>query len=111
MASPDRARRSPVPANALSFAIDPDALRALVAEVLRETLAQCDAHRAALNGKLAYSEPEAAALLSLKPHQLRDERLLGRISASKGPCRKTLYTREALLGYLAARRAEGGAAS
>jgi hypothetical protein len=71
--------------------------------------AQTEQDRAAIGGdKLAYTEPEAARMLSLHPHQLRDERLRGRVQASVGPGRTVLYSRQDLLDYLAARRWEGG---
>lgn len=92
----------------LSLSLEPDSLRALVREVVREVVEQLGRDRAALpGGRLAWSEPEAAALLSLRPHQLRDERLRGRLQASVGPGRKVLYSREDLLGYLSARRTGG----
>jgi hypothetical protein len=84
--------------------LDADALRPLIAAVVTETLAAVDSARSALPEKLAYSEAEAARLLSLHTHQLRDERLRGRIEASVGPGRKVLYTREQLLNYLASRK-------
>src|SRR5207253_9815042 len=85
-----------------------DALQSLIEAVIAETVARLDAARSALpdNGKLAFSEPEAARLLSLRPHQLRDERLRGRIKASMGPGRKILYARQDLLDYLTSRRWE-----
>lgn len=54
--------------------------------------------------KLAYREREAAELLSLNEHQLRDERRRGRITASMGPGGIILYTRDDLLAYLTSRR-------
>ena len=60
---------------------NPDDLAPIIGEAVRKTIANL-AERALLgqsNGKLAYSEAEAARLLSLKPHQLRDERLEGKI--------------------------------
>jgi hypothetical protein len=92
--------------NGVALTIDSEALRPLIAEVVRETVAVLDADRARLGERLAFSEPEAAALLGLQTHQLRDERLRGRIKASVGPGRRVLYSREDLLAYLAARRWE-----
>ena len=89
---------------ALSLAVEPDALTRLVRTVVEETLSALEADRASLGEKLAYPEPEAAALLSLNPHQLRDERLRRRIKASVGPGRKILYSHQDLLDYLAERR-------
>jgi hypothetical protein len=89
----------------LNITLDPDALRPLVQTVVEEVLSQLEQARAALPAdRLAFSEPEAAALLGLRPHQLRDERLRHRIAASTGPGQKILYTRDDLLAYLASRR-------
>jgi hypothetical protein len=92
---------------ALSLLLDPDALVLLVRQVVVEVLAALEADRHHLDGKLAFGEAEAARLLSLHSHQLRDERRRGRIAASVGPGRKILYRREDLLGYLLARRVNG----
>jgi hypothetical protein len=90
------------------------ALRPLILAVVAETVpaavmatvAALESQRAALpaDGRLAYPEAEAARLLGLRAHQLRDCRLRGEIEASVGPGRKVLYTREQLLAYLAGRR-------
>ena len=53
--------------------------------------------RATLPDKLAFTEAEAARLLSLNTHQLRDERLRGRITASKIVGNRIAYRREDLL--------------
>ena len=50
-----------------------------------------------------YSEPEAARLLKVAPHVLRDERLRGRINASLVG-KRIRYTRQDIVEYLAARR-------
>jgi hypothetical protein len=87
----------------LSLAVDAAALRQLVAEVVRETLAQLEEIRATVPDRLAFSEPEAASLLGLNAWQLRDERLAGRVKASVGPGRRLLYSRQNLVEYLASR--------
>jgi hypothetical protein len=92
----------------LHLQLDAEALRPLISAVVAETLAAVENVRATLPDKLAFTEAEAARLLSLRTHQLRDERLRGRIEASVGPGRKVLYTREQLLGYLASRKWELG---
>jgi hypothetical protein len=69
-----------------------------------ETVAALEQDRARLGDRLAYSEPEAARLLGLAPHQLRDERLRGRISASQVVGKRIRYTREDLTAYLMSRR-------
>ncbi len=70
---------------------------------MQQALAALGAERAKLTGKLAYGEAEAARLLSLRHHQLRDERRRGRIKASKGPGKMILYSPENLIEYLLSR--------
>src|SRR5262249_29699839 len=94
---------------ALSLNVEPEALEPLIRRVVEETLARLEAERGKLDGRLAYSEPEAAALLGLQPHQLRDERRRGRIAASIIVGRRGGYVREDLLRYLMAGR--GGPAN
>jgi hypothetical protein len=88
--------------------LDAEAFRPLVRAIAQEVLAALEEDRGIVNGKVAYPEPEAAALLSLAPHQLGDERRRGRIAASVGPRGMILYSREDLLGYLRCRRWKKG---
>jgi Helix-turn-helix domain len=98
---------APPAPNGLHLSIDPAGLEPLIRAVVSATLAALDDDRAAMPAdKVAFPEAEAARLLSLNPHQLRDERRLGRIKASVGPGRKILYSRQDLLNYLGARRWE-----
>jgi hypothetical protein len=91
----------------LHLQLDAAALRPLVHEVVAEVLARLEEARAATpDGRLCYSEEEAARLLGLEPHVLRDERRRGRITASQIVGRRIRYTREDLVGYLMARRVE-----
>jgi hypothetical protein len=92
---------------ALSLQLDPDALRPLVAAVVAEVLAQLQTDAARLDAggnRLAFSEEEAARLLGLEPHVLRDERRRGCIAASSIVGRRIRYTKADLLDYLAGRR-------
>jgi hypothetical protein len=82
------------------------ALKPLIEEIVAATVARLESDRSQLDGRLAYTEPEAAGLLGLAQHQLRDERLRERIRASMGPGRKILYAKRDLLDYLASRRWE-----
>ena len=92
------------PGGGAYLAIDPAFLEPLVRQVIEATLAASGgADSSRLDDRLAFSEAEAARLLSLQVHQLRDERLRGRIKASVGAGRKVLYSRQDLLDYLAAR--------
>src|SRR5262245_42875001 len=99
----------PRAARPLALTLDPAALRPLIVEIVGEVVAQLQADRARVaEGRLAYSEPEAAELLGLEPHQLRDERRRGRIAASTVVGRRIRYTREDLLAYLMDRREPAG---
>jgi hypothetical protein len=66
---------------------------------IAETLDRLEAERAKLNGRLAFTEPEAAALLGVKPHVLRDCRLRGELPGAKVGS-KILYTRAELIEFL-----------
>jgi hypothetical protein len=96
-----------MPADRLSLAIDPSGLDDLIRRVVEATVAQLEAAKAKLpEERLAFSEPEAARMLGLLPHQLRDERHRGAISASIVVGRRVRYRREDLVQYLMARRSE-----
>ncbi len=88
----------------IGLQIDVELLRPLIAEVVAQTMKTLEQDATRLGGKLAFTEAEAAELLSLRQHQLRDERRRGRIQCSQGPGRMLLYSREDLLAYLANRR-------
>lgn len=82
---------------------DQSDLRLLVEQVIDAVLAELETDEQRLGSKLAFTEPEAAALLSLKPHQLRDCRLRGELSGSKVG-KRILYERRELLEFLRRRR-------
>ena len=86
--------------------LDSDDLRPLIAAVLTECLARLADDEAPMGDRLAFDEPTAARMLSLEPHQLRDERLRGRINASVIVGRRIRYQRQDLLHYLARNRTE-----
>jgi len=67
------------------------------------SIAAIENDRVALADKLAFSEAEAARLLSLAPHQLRDERGRGKIVASQVVGRRIRYLRADLIAYLMGR--------
>src|SRR5262245_17955048 len=67
----------------MHLSIDPASLTPLIKTVVEETVAQLERDRQQVGERLAYSEAEAARLLGLNVHQLRDERLRGRIQASQ----------------------------
>jgi hypothetical protein len=88
----------------LNLQLDAAILEPIIRKVVAETITQMEAERAKLGDRLAYSEAEAARLLSLRPHQLRDARLDGRITASQVTGRRIRYSREDLLRYLTENR-------
>lgn len=81
--------------------VDLKEMRPLIEAVAEEMLGRLDAASAATaDGKLAYTEAEAAGMLSLTKWQLRDERQRGRISASRVVGNRIMYVREDLIAYL-----------
>jgi hypothetical protein len=92
----------------LPIALDPEQLKPLLERVADEAIARYVAAQAQLNSKLAYSEGEAARLLGLKPHQLRDARRADTIECSQITGRRIRYTQEDLLEYLRQNRWEPG---
>jgi hypothetical protein len=103
-AATPRQSATAAPSAGLSLHLDPAALGPLIRQVVEATLLQLEQARAAIGDRLAYSEAEAARLLGLAPHQLRDERLRGRIAASQVVGRRVRYLRDDLIRYLMARR-------
>ena len=83
----------------LQIQFDQDALRPLVHLVVAEALERMEAERAKFNGRLAFTEPEAAFLLGVKPHVLRDCRRRGELQGSKVGS-KIVYTRVDLVDFL-----------
>jgi hypothetical protein len=84
----------------LSLAIDALELKPLIAEIVAEVLTLAHPE----NGKLCFSEQEAADKLGLKIHTLRDARRRGEIGASVVCGRRIRYTPEDLQDYLNRRR-------
>jgi hypothetical protein len=56
----------------INLQLDAAVLEPIIRKVVAETITQMEAERAKLGDRLAYSEPEAARLLGLREHQLRD---------------------------------------
>jgi excisionase family DNA binding protein len=92
------------PSQGATLSIDPQFLLPLIRQVATEAVTALQEEHVRLGDKLAYSEQEAARLLGLNYHQLRDERRRGKISASVVVGRRIRYTRADLQAYLAARR-------
>jgi len=77
-----------------------DSLRPLVKAVVAEVLAEYS-QVVGTDGRLAYPEAEAAALLGLTGRQLAEQRRAGRLGYSRGPKGSVLYSKSDLLAYLA----------
>ena len=78
---------------------DREDLRPLVQLAVAEALGRLEEERAKFNGQLAFPEPEAAVLLGVKPHVLRDCRRRGELQGAKVGS-KIVYTRADLLDFL-----------
>ena len=83
----------------LKIEFDRDELRPLVHLAVTEALERMEEERAKFNGRLAFTEPEAAVLLGVKPHVLRDCRRRGELQGAKVGSR-IVYTRADLLDFL-----------
>ncbi|HEV3005313.1 MAG TPA: helix-turn-helix domain-containing protein [Pirellulales bacterium] len=77
--------------------LDPADLTPIVRTALAEVLAERD--RLGDTERLGYPEPEAARLLGLASHQLRDARRRGEIDGRRIG-RSVVYSRQALLTWL-----------
>ncbi len=76
-------------------------LRPLIDAIVQSTVATLQADDAKLGdgGRLGFSEPEAASLLGIARHRLRDARLRGEIKA-RLVGKSYLYSRQSLVGFL-----------
>ena len=83
----------------LKIEFDHETLRPLVHLAVAEALDRMEAERARFNGRLAFTEPEAAVLLGVRPHVLRDCRRRGELQGAKVGS-KIVYTRADLLDFL-----------
>jgi hypothetical protein len=83
----------------LKIEFDRETLRPLVNLAVAEALERMETERAKLNGRLAFTEPEAAALLGVKPYVLRDCRRRGELQGARVGS-KIVYTRADLLAFL-----------
>jgi len=90
----------------MNLQLNSEDLRPIVREVVAQTLQALACSGAMMDGqRLAFSEPEAAATLGVKPHVLRDARLRGEVQSTKVGGR-IAYERAELLAYL--QRGRGG---
>lgn len=84
----------------LNLAVDPAALTTLIETIAASCLAKMRDEMRTADDRLAFDEGEAARLIGLERHQLRDERLRGRISASRITKGSIRYLRQDLEAYL-----------
>ena len=84
----------------MEITLNADDLRPVIREIVKEVITKFEADHARLpDGRLAYTAPEAAALLGVQPHVLSDARRRGVIDAVMLG-KRYLYPRETLLAYL-----------
>ena len=84
--------------------LDDESLAPIIQRTVEETLRRVEQEQNMIPKQEVFTEAEAAMWLQLKPHVLRDERLRGRITASKIVGRRIRYLRSDLLSYLTERR-------
>ena len=84
----------------MQVTFDAGEIESLVAKTVRETILQMQRVQDSMGGQLAFDERTAARLLGLESHQLRDERLRGRIAASRIVGSRVRYQRADLQAYL-----------
>lgn len=83
----------------MKVVLDPEDLRPIIREVVREVREEFEAERQKLGEQLAFAEPEAATLIGVPWHVLRDCRLRGEISGRR-VSKRTIYSRQELLAFL-----------
>jgi len=83
----------------LGFDGTAEELRPLVEVVVSEVLHRLEQNRERTADRLSYTEAEAASLLGIERHVLRDCRLRGEITGRKVG-KRILYAREELVGFL-----------
>ena len=80
-------------------------LQPVIEATVKATLEQIEDDRAKLGARLAFSEAEAAAMLGIKTHVLRDIRLRGEIQARKVG-KSYRYSRNQLIQFMGGEAAE-----
>lgn len=83
----------------MEIRLDHSDLRPLVEQVVAEAVLQLQEVDARAGDRIAYTEADAAAMLSVGRHVLRDARLRGEVECSRVGNR-IVYTREQLLQFL-----------
>ena len=91
-----------LPSESLSMRVDVGKLRPLLHQLVLEVLANVPADFQTSH-RLAYPEPEAAALIGIPQHSLRDCRLRGEIQGLKIG-KRICYMRDELVTFLLSKR-------
>lgn len=92
----------------MKIEVEQNDLRPLVQLVVDQTIERIEVAKAKVSGdRLAYPESEAAMLLGLATHSLRDSRLRGEVVASRIG-KKVIYERSELIRLLTSRRIQNG---
>jgi hypothetical protein len=99
-------KKSEVADSNMQIRFDDNDLEPVVTQVLAKVLAQREADSEKFGGRLAFTEPEAAALLGMKPYVLRDARLRGEVIGSRIG-KRIFYSRDQLLKLLVQNQTEG----
>ncbi len=84
----------------MKITLDQSDLQPIIEAAVAETLRQIDERETELGSRLAFSEPDSAALLGVARHTLRDCRRRGEIHAKKVG-KEFRYSRSSLLRFLA----------
>ena len=90
----------------MRFEFDVETLRPVIQQIVAETVAQLKAEHSKFNDRIAYTEPEAAALLGVQAHVLRDLRRMGEIVGFKIG-KRIVYMRADLVDLLQRNRWSG----
>jgi hypothetical protein len=85
--------------NVMKIVIDENELRPLVEQVVTQAVERLERDRARIGDRIALGEAEAATMLGVPRHVLRDMRLRGEVVAGKLG-RRIVYSREQLLVLL-----------
>ena len=83
----------------LNINVDDDVLEPLVTRITKQVLAQLEEDRMKLGGRIGFTLPEAAALIGVKPHVLRDARSRGEIRG-RLVGKKLVFSRDELLRFV-----------
>ena len=79
--------------------LDDEVLAPLVARITKQVVEQLDETRAKFGGRLGYTLPEAAAMIGVKPHVLRDARARGEIRG-RLIGKRLIFSRDELIRFV-----------